>query len=143
MRRSPLGRPGLASGPPTTSKRIDWTKKSKFEVEKDALSVGICGDTKERNSTVEDVFVHAQISALPWLCVGDFNEITFDTEKQGRQQQARRYMEDFRLVLDECELEDLGNVRLISLGVISGMGKLWFMRGWIVLLDHSLESTLS
>jgi ribonuclease HI len=45
---------------------------------------------------------------LPWLCVGDFNEITHQDEKRGACRRRERQMEDFRNVLDDCYLGDMG-----------------------------------
>ena len=41
---------------------------------------------------------------MPWLCVGDFNEITCDVEKLGRALRPIRQMETFRQVLSDCSL---------------------------------------
>lgn len=46
--------------------------------------------------------------SLPWLCLGDFNEILSSEEKQGRILRSLRLMEEFRSVLLHCELIDLG-----------------------------------
>lgn len=46
--------------------------------------------------------------ALPWLCVGDFNEILKSHEKGGGRLRPFKQMQDFRAVVDECGLIDLG-----------------------------------
>lgn len=43
----------------------------------------------------------------PWLLGGDFNEITNDMEKLGGPRRKRKYLEEFRKVIDECELRDM------------------------------------
>jgi hypothetical protein len=43
-----------------------------------------------------------------WLCVGDFNEIVEQSEKQGGVPRRDRQMEQFRNVLKDCGLSDLG-----------------------------------
>jgi hypothetical protein len=43
----------------------------------------------------------SQFQPLPWLCLGDFNEILNLTEKKG-------VMEDFQRTLEDCGLSDLG-----------------------------------
>jgi hypothetical protein len=45
---------------------------------------------------------------LPWCCIGDFNEIVLSSEMQGRRPRPERQMKDFREVLDECGMMDLG-----------------------------------
>ncbi|KAL5779494.1 hypothetical protein ACOSQ2_010231 [Xanthoceras sorbifolium] len=45
---------------------------------------------------------------LPWLIAGDFNEIIYSFEKIGGLIRFARLMSDFRDVLDDCALEDLG-----------------------------------
>jgi exonuclease III len=47
---------------------------------------------------------------VPWLCMGDFNEIIQESEKFGVRRKSRRQMADFRAVLEKCQLEDLGYV---------------------------------
>ena len=46
--------------------------------------------------------------SLPWLCGGDFNEILKSPEKSGGQLRPYGQMDQFREVLDECNLLDLG-----------------------------------
>lgn len=45
---------------------------------------------------------------LPWLTVGDFNEIVFSFEKQGGHERPNRQMEYFHSALLDCDLHDLG-----------------------------------
>jgi hypothetical protein len=49
-------------------------------------------------------------SNLPWVLIGDFNEILFSHEKEGGMARPHGYMQAFRDVLSDCELEDLGFV---------------------------------
>lgn len=45
---------------------------------------------------------------LPWLCLGDFNEILKHGEKAGGNFRTDDRMDDFRNCLDRCNLVDLG-----------------------------------
>jgi hypothetical protein len=45
---------------------------------------------------------------IPWLCVGDFNEITHQAEKSGACRRRESQMEGFCNALDDCHLGDLG-----------------------------------
>ena len=45
---------------------------------------------------------------LPWLVIGDFNEITDASEKSGRLERNWYQMDRFRKVLTDCELKDMG-----------------------------------
>ena len=49
-----------------------------------------------------------KMSQQPWLCVGDFNEVFVDDEKQGGLVKPWKLLEDFRNALDSCELDDMG-----------------------------------
>ena len=49
-----------------------------------------------------------EISPLPWVCMGDFNEILSGDEKAGVHQRPQWQMEDFREAIQVCELYDLG-----------------------------------
>lgn len=48
------------------------------------------------------------LSNLPWMLLGDFNEIVALEETCGRDDQSLVQMAGFRDVLADCELEDLG-----------------------------------
>ncbi|KAK3194206.1 hypothetical protein Dsin_025516 [Dipteronia sinensis] len=48
------------------------------------------------------------MSSLPWLCIGDFNEVLHSAEKHGGPPRQRRLIEDFREAVDDCELMDMG-----------------------------------
>ncbi|KAK3188277.1 hypothetical protein Dsin_027838 [Dipteronia sinensis] len=48
------------------------------------------------------------MSDLPWICIGDFNEILSMEEKEGEVPQQRRMIEEFREAIDFCDLDDLG-----------------------------------
>jgi hypothetical protein len=45
---------------------------------------------------------------LPWVVIGDFNEIAFSHEKDGGNDRPPSYMQAFREALSDCGLEDLG-----------------------------------
>ncbi|GMI91034.1 hypothetical protein HRI_002772700 [Hibiscus trionum] len=45
---------------------------------------------------------------IPWLIVGDFNEIAFLNEKEGGLVRSDRQMREFRRVLSDCAVEDIG-----------------------------------
>jgi hypothetical protein len=45
---------------------------------------------------------------VPWLCVGDFNEILEPTEKRGAAVRGESQMDGFREALGECQLSELG-----------------------------------
>ncbi|KAK4425003.1 hypothetical protein Salat_1693900 [Sesamum alatum] len=47
-------------------------------------------------------------STLPWLCMGDYNEVLHEHEKEGRCDIPQWRMIDFRNALSEYSLVDLG-----------------------------------
>jgi hypothetical protein len=47
-------------------------------------------------------------SDLPWVVIGDFNEILFSHEKEGGNPRPQPYMQNFREALMDCNLEDIG-----------------------------------
>uniref|UniRef100_A0A2N9GNM8 Reverse transcriptase domain-containing protein n=1 Tax=Fagus sylvatica TaxID=28930 RepID=A0A2N9GNM8_FAGSY len=46
--------------------------------------------------------------SLPWLCVGDFNEILEQSEKRGLLDRSLQKMLEFRSALNSCQLIDIG-----------------------------------
>jgi hypothetical protein len=46
--------------------------------------------------------------SLPWCCVGDFNEILEQAEKDGAGPRRESQMAAFREAIEDCELSDLG-----------------------------------
>jgi hypothetical protein len=53
--------------------------------------------------------LHGQLN-LPWLALGDFNEIMFNYEKEGGRPRSQQAMQAFHDALKDCELEDMGYV---------------------------------
>ncbi|KAL4599444.1 hypothetical protein ACB092_11G127700 [Castanea dentata] len=53
---------------------------------------------------------------IPWLCIGDFNEITSSSEKAGGNIRQARQMDKFRRVIHHCVFQDLGFVGPRSCG---------------------------
>ena len=49
-------------------------------------------------------------NSLPWLCIGDFNEIVSDAEKLGGNSRAPKQMERLRDAINRCRFRDLGYV---------------------------------
>jgi hypothetical protein len=45
---------------------------------------------------------------VPWLCVGDFNEILTHSEKVGAAIRRESQMDGFRFALEDCQLANLG-----------------------------------
>lgn len=44
----------------------------------------------------------------PWLMMGDFNEILYNSEKEGGRLRTQRQLQAFHDVLSECGLNDMG-----------------------------------
>jgi hypothetical protein len=53
--------------------------------------------------------LHAQ-SSMPWVVMGDLNEILYPFEKEGGNPRPLRYMQAFRDALTDCNLHDLGYI---------------------------------
>jgi hypothetical protein len=45
---------------------------------------------------------------VPWLIMGDFNEILYNSEKEGGRPRSQRQLQAFHDVLSECGLNDMG-----------------------------------
>ena len=50
----------------------------------------------------------ASLSPLPWLCIGDFNEVLRHDEYSGVGQQSNAQIQGFRDMVDDCMLMDIG-----------------------------------
>lgn len=50
----------------------------------------------------------ASQSSLPWVLLGDFNELLAVNEKWGRHGHPHSLIANFRSALDDCGLQDLG-----------------------------------
>ncbi|GMJ03875.1 hypothetical protein HRI_004056700 [Hibiscus trionum] len=46
--------------------------------------------------------------SLPWLSIGDYNEILMAEEKKGGMVRSARQMDEFRSAVQDCDLSDLG-----------------------------------
>jgi hypothetical protein len=73
---------------------------------------GMYGEFKweEKYKTWDRMRSIHQNNNLPWVVMGDLNEILFDYEKEGGRQRPPRYIQDFHRALDDCDLSDLGYV---------------------------------
>jgi hypothetical protein len=71
---------------------------------------GIYGESKsgEKDKTWKLLKTLHGHSSKSWLCVGDFNEVLFASEKQWGQVRSQACMDKFREALVFCELDDLG-----------------------------------
>ncbi|XP_074266876.1 uncharacterized protein LOC141590167 [Silene latifolia] len=58
----------------------------------------------DRHLSWELLRILSRQSSLPWVCIGDFNEILFSTEMKGGSR-PQRQMNSFRAAVDECGLE--------------------------------------
>jgi endonuclease/exonuclease/phosphatase family metal-dependent hydrolase len=47
-------------------------------------------------------------NSLPWLVVGDFNEILYHYEKEGGRARLQRHLQAFHDALNDCALADMG-----------------------------------
>lgn len=64
--------------------------------------------TNERFKTWDMLKFIKASSDLPWVCIGDFNEVLFRSEHQGVQERNFAHMVVFREMADVCGLYDLG-----------------------------------
>jgi hypothetical protein len=71
---------------------------------------GIYGepDWNQKARTWEAIRSIKQDLASPWLIMGDFNEILYNSEKKGERPRSQRQLQAFHDVLSECELNDMG-----------------------------------
>ncbi|KAG2627843.1 hypothetical protein PVAP13_3KG264155 [Panicum virgatum] len=64
--------------------------------------------TSERFKTWNMLKFIKSSSALPWLCIGDFNEVQHRSEHVGVQERSHAQIAGFREMVDVCSLFDLG-----------------------------------
>jgi hypothetical protein len=71
---------------------------------------GIYGEPRweDKYKTWEKIRELKQNLNLPWIMMGDFNEILFSNEKEGGNPRPHDYMQAFRDALTDCGLEDIG-----------------------------------
>ena len=76
-------------------------------------------------------------SDLPWICMGDYNEIMHAKEKEGGGVRPEGQMRKFREVVNRCQLKDLG-----YMGSDFTWSRRLGSRGWVrERLDRALVST--
>jgi hypothetical protein len=64
--------------------------------------------TQERFKTWDMLKDISTTSMLPWLCIGDFNEVLRPDEHEGIGHRSQAQIQGFRDAVDICELIDLG-----------------------------------
>ena len=56
-----------------------------------------------------------------WLCIGDFNVILHSDEKLSHKPPSYKQMDEFREVLEQCSLTDLGFLATLSHGITNAL----------------------
>ncbi|GMI83525.1 hypothetical protein HRI_002021800 [Hibiscus trionum] len=71
---------------------------------------GFYGAPKEQNRRASWNLLRQlnDLPNVPWLIIGDFNELLFSFEKSGGRIRSQRQMDDFREALEDCSLADIG-----------------------------------
>lgn len=67
-------------------------------------------ETSKRNLSWQLLKKLASYPLLPWVCMGDFNKILEFNEKEGGRFRPWNQIRDFRCVLEDCGLADLGYI---------------------------------
>lgn len=72
--------------------------------------IRIYGEPKwnQKARTWEAIRSLKQDLSSPWLIMGDFNEILYNSEKEGGRPRTQRQLQAFHDALSECELNDMG-----------------------------------
>ena len=65
-------------------------------------------DYEERKDVWELISERGRDIGIPWLCLGDFNDILYNYEKKGGNIRAARKIKGFRMMIENCRLNDLG-----------------------------------
>ena len=64
-------------------------------------------DTNQRKESWNLLqFLNSQFQ-MPWVCLGDFNEILYASEKSGGLERSQQQMDGFRRVVNACGFHDL------------------------------------
>lgn len=66
----------------------------------------------------------ARQDTVPWVCVGDFNEILFDLEHKGGRDRAIWQMNNFTEAVDLCALQDILHTYAVASGQVVNFEKL-------------------
>ncbi|KAA3478601.1 reverse transcriptase [Gossypium australe] len=84
--------------------------KCGFENGIDVGAIETYGNPIERDSGASWKLLRhlSNYCSLPWVVIGDFNEILKSHEKRGGRLRSERQMLDFRMALEDCNLFDLG-----------------------------------
>ena len=74
------------------------------------------------------------VSSLPWVCIGDFNDLLATHEKRGKHEHPNWKLQGFKQAMSDCDLIDIG-MEVINLHG-SGLGgqKIRWRKGWIEFL---------
>ena len=79
----------------------------------------------------------SRLNSMPWVCLGDFNELMNDGEKEGGSARPVRQMEIFCKVINSCNLCNFGYI-----GQDYSWSRRLGSRGWVrERLDRALVST--
>lgn len=62
---------------------------------------------QERLDLWERLHLISSMNLMPWICVGDFNEVLYHWEKNGKWEEEYYRMDAFRDVLADCALMDV------------------------------------
>ncbi|KAL2935332.1 Cytoplasmic protein NCK2 [Bienertia sinuspersici] len=80
-------------------------------------------DSSEKHLSWELLRHLRDMNSLPWLVIGDFNQIIYNSEKSGGVDRADRELNDFREALDDCALRDIGFTgEFVHMGQQLGLG---------------------
>ncbi|XP_074304103.1 uncharacterized protein LOC141638656 [Silene latifolia] len=93
----------------STAHHIDEAIRGVFNVDEWRLT-GVYGWSRHEDKwktwrLMKDI---KSLSSLPWVMIGDFNQILFEHEKKGGAPREQALMDEFREAVDECELLDVG-----------------------------------
>lgn len=64
--------------------------------------------TNLRHQTWDTMKGIVSLSDLPWVCIGDFNEVLHPDEQEGIEERSNAQIQGFRDAVDVCMLMDIG-----------------------------------